>query len=150
MDTARAARRTSKVEHVSLVYRRTKRYMPAAEDELLEVLDEGIEFRELLTPVSHKDGKLICRKMKLGTVDASGRASVTETDEIVEVPADSVIVAVGEKVPTAFYQKNGIQTNERGKAIVHASTLETSIPGVYLAGDGAGGAATIVEAIRDA
>lgn len=150
MDTARAARRTSKVEHVSLVYRRTKRYMPAAEDELLEVLDEGIEFRELLAPVSHKDGKLICRKMKLGTVDASGRASVTETDEIVEVPADSVIVAVGEKVPTAFYQKNGIQTNERGKAIVHASTLETSIPGVYLAGDGAGGAATIVEAIRDA
>ena len=31
------------LEHVYLVYRRTKRYMPAAEDELLEVLEEGVE-----------------------------------------------------------------------------------------------------------
>lgn len=150
MDTARAAKRTAGVEHVYLVYRRTRRYMPAAEEELVEVLEEGIEFRELLSPVSHKDGKLICRKMKLSASDASGRAGVAETDEIVEVPADTVIVAVGEKVPTEFYQANGIQVNERGKAIVNSSTLETSVPGVYLAGDGAGGAATIVEAIRDA
>ena len=52
MDTARAAKRTEGVEHVYLVYRRTKRYMPAAEDELLEVLEEGVEFKELLSPVS--------------------------------------------------------------------------------------------------
>ena len=50
MDTARAAKRTEGVEHVYLVYRRTKRYMPAAEDELLEVLEEGVEFKELLSP----------------------------------------------------------------------------------------------------
>ena len=43
MDTARAAKRTEGVEHVYLVYRRTKRYMPAAEEELLEVLEEGVE-----------------------------------------------------------------------------------------------------------
>ena len=150
MDTARAAKRTAGVEHVYLVYRRTKRNMPAAEDELLEVLEEGIEFCELLSPVSHKDGKLICKKMKLSAMDASGRAGVTETEEFTEVPADTVIAAVGEKVPTEFYQANGIQVDARGKAIVNSSTLETSIPGVYLAGDGAGGAATIVEAIRDA
>ena len=97
MDTARAAKRTEGVEHVYLVYRRTKRYMPAAEDELLEVLEEGIEFRELLSPVSLENGRLFCKKMVLGNMDASGRASVTETDETVEVPADTVIVAVGEK-----------------------------------------------------
>ena len=150
MDTARAAKRTEGVEHVYLVYRRTKRYMPAAEDELLEVLHEGIEFRELLAPVSLEDGKLICRKMKLGAVDASGRAGVTQTDEIVEVPADTVIAAVGEKVPADFYEANGIHVNERGKAKLNPATLETNLPGIYLAGDGAGGAATIVEAIRDA
>ena len=150
MDTARAAKRTEGVEHVYLVYRRTKRYMPAAEDELLEVLEEGIEFKELLSPVSLEDGKLICRKMELGAMDASGRAGVTETDEVVEVPADTVIVAVGEKVPTEFYEANGIHVNERGKAKLDAKTLETSVEGVYLAGDGANGAATIVEAIRDA
>ena len=150
MDTARAAKRTEGVEHVYLVYRRTKRYMPAAEDELLEVLEEGVEFKELLSPVSLDGGRLLCKKMKLGQMDASGRASVTETEDEVEVPADTVIVAVGEKIDTDFYTANQIAVDERGKAKVNDKTLETSVSGVYVAGDGARGAATIVEGIRDA
>ena len=150
MDTARAAKRTEGVEHVYLVYRRTKRYMPAAEDELLEVLEEGVEFKELLSPVSLDGGRLLCKKMKLGQMDASGRAGVTETADLVEVPADTVIVAVGEKIDTDFYTANQIAVDERGKAKVNDKTLETSVSGVYVAGDGARGAATIVEGIRDA
>ena len=150
MDTARAAKRTEGVEHVYLVYRRTKRYMPAAEDELLEVLEEGVEFKELLSPVNLDGGRLLCKKMKLGQMDASGRAGVTETVDVVEVPADTVIVAVGEKIDTDFYTANKIVVDERGKAKVNDKTLETSVSGVYVAGDGARGAATIVEGIRDA
>ena len=150
MDTARAAKRTEGVEHVYLVYRRTKRYMPAAEDELLEVLEEGVEFKELLSPVSLDGGRLLCKKMKLGQMDASGRAGVTETVDVVEVPADTVIVAVGEKIDTDFYTANQIAVDERGKAKVNDKTLETSVSGVYVAGDGTRGAATIVEGIRDA
>ena len=150
MDTARAAKRTEGVEHVYLVYRRTKRYMPAAEDELLEVLEEGVEFKELLSPVSLDGGRLLCKKMKLGQMDTSGRAGVTETADVVEVPADTVIVAVGEKIDTDFYTANQIAVDERGKAKVNDKTLETSVSGVYVAGDGARGAATIVEGIRDA
>ena len=150
MDTARAAKRTEGVEHVYLVYRRTKRYMPAAEDELLEVLEEGVEFKELLSPVSLDGGRLLCTNMKLGQMDASGRACVTETADVVEVPADTVIVAVGEKIDTDFYTANQIAVDERGKAKVNDKTLETSVSGVYVAGDGARGAATIVEGIRDA
>ena len=150
MDTARAAKRTEGVEHVYLVYRRTKRYMPAAEDELLEVLEEGVEFKELLSPVSLDGGRLLCKKMKLGQMDASGRAGVTETADVVEVPADTVIVAVGEKIDTDFYTANQIAVDERGKAKVNDKTLETSVSGVYVAGDGARGAATIVEGIRAA
>ena len=150
MDTARAAKRTEGVEHVYLVYRRTKRYMPAAEDELLEVLEEGVEFKELLSPVSLDGGRLLCKKMKLGQMDVSGRAGVTETADVVEVPADTVIVAVGEKIDTDFYTANQIAVDERGKAKVNDKTLETSVSGVYVAGDGARGAATIVEGIRDA
>ena len=150
MDTARAAKRTEGVEHVYLVYRRTKRYMPAAEDELLEVLEEGVEFKELLSPVSLDGGRLLCKKMKLGQMDASGRAGVTETADVVEVPADTVIVAVGEKIDTDFYTANQIAVDERGKAKINDKTLETSVSGVYVAGDGARGAATIVEGIRDA
>lgn len=83
-------------------------------------------------------------------MDASGRASVTETADVTEVPADTVIVAVGEKIDTDFYTANQIAVDERGKAKVNDKTLETSVSGVYVAGDGAKGAATIVEGIRDA
>ena len=149
MDTARAAKRTKGVEHVYLVYRRTRRYMPADEEELEMAMEDGVEFMELLAPVKLENGKLLCKVMKLGDTDSSGRRSVVETDEEKEIPADTVIAAVGEKVPTAFYQKNGIHVNDRGRVIVNEETCETNLAGVYVAGDGLGGPATVVEAIRD-
>lgn len=149
MDTARAAKRTKGVEHAYLVYRRTKRYMPADEEELEMAVEDGVEFMELLSPVSLEDGKLLCKVMKLGDYDASGRRGVTETGETKEIPADTVIAAVGEKVPSSFYRENGIAVNERGRALVSDETGETNIPGVYVAGDGLGGPATVVEGIRD-
>ena len=149
MDTARAAKRTKGVEKVSLVYRRTKRYMPAEEEELEFAIEDGVEFRELLSPVKAVDGKLTCEVMKLGEADESGRRGVVATGEYVDVDADTVIVAVGEKVPTEFYNANGINTNERGKALVNEETLETSAKDVYVVGDGLFGPATVVEGIRD-
>lgn len=149
MDTARAARRNKGVERVSLIYRRTKRYMPADEEELLMAVEDGVEFLELLSPVRLENGKLLCRVMKLGDYDASGRRGVIETDEVKEVLADTVLAAVGEKVPTAFYEKNKIAVNERGRAIVNEETLETGVEGVYVAGDAYAGPATVVEGIRD-
>ena len=147
MDTARAAKRTKGVEHAYLVYRRTKRYMPADEEELEMAVEDGVEFMELLSPVKLEDGKLLCKVMKLGAFDASGRRGVVETDEEREIPADTVIAAVGERVPTAFYQANGISVNDRGRAIVNEETGETNLAGVYIAGDGLGGPATVVEGI---
>lgn len=149
MDTARAAKRNEGVEKVSLVYRRTKRYMPADAEELEMAIADGVEFAELLAPVKLENGKLTCRKMVLGDYDASGRRGVVETEELVEVLADTVIAAVGEKVPTAYYQKNGIAVDDRGRAVVHPETMETSIPGIYAVGDGVKGPATVVEGIRD-
>ncbi|MDO4326929.1 MAG: putative selenate reductase subunit YgfK [bacterium] len=149
MDTARAAKRTKGVEKVSLVYRRTRRYMPADEEELVLAMEDGVEFAELLSPVSLENGILLCKRMVLGEMDASGRRSVVETEETVEIPADTVIAAVGEKVPSDFYQANGLECDERGRLRIHPQTLETSEAGVYAAGDGLYGPATVVEAIRD-
>lgn len=149
MDTARAAKRNKGVEKVSLVYRRTRRYMPADEEELVMALEDGVEFAELLAPVKLENGTLYCKKMVLGDFDASGRRGVVETDETVTVPADTVIGAVGEKVPGAFYEANGIALDSRRRPQVNQETLETSIKGVYAAGDGLYGPATVVEGIRD-
>lgn len=102
MDAARAARRIPGVEHVRLVYRRTRRYMPADEEELALALADGVEFLELLSPVGVKDGVLTCRVMELGAPDTSGRRSPVATGKTRTVPASAVIAAVGEQVDGAF------------------------------------------------
>ena len=149
MDTARAAKRNEGVEHVYLVYRRTRRYMPADEEELVMALEDGVDFKELLAPVKVENGQLLCKVMQLSDYDASGRRGVSETGETVWIPADTVIAAVGEKVPTHWYEKQGLQVSEQGKLYVDEKTLKTSQVDVYAAGDGLYGPATVVEAIRD-
>ena len=149
MDTARAAKKTKGVEKVTIVYRRTNRYMPAAEEELLMALADGVEFRELLVPLIFQNGILACRNMKLGEMDASGRRGIVETDEISYVDADTVISAVGEQVPEPFYRANGLKLSNRGRLAINYETLETSIKGIYAVGDGLYGPASVVEAIRD-
>lgn len=150
MDAARAAKRVEGVKQVRLVYRRSKRYMPADEEELALAVEDGVEFCELLSPVGVKDGVLTCHKMSLGAPDASGRRRPVDTGEVVEVPADTVIAAVGERVDSDFYTANGIALDERGRVKVNADTLETSVSGVYVTGDANRGPATVVEAIADA
>ncbi len=150
MDAARAAKRIPGVETVTLVYRRTSRYMPADQEELELALADGVEFRELLSPVEVQDGVLTCQVMELGAPDASGRRSPVDTGKTVALPASAVIAAVGEKVDTAFYQANGLAVDGRGRALVNPETLESSVPGVYVAGDGQKGPGTVVEAIAGA
>ncbi len=150
MDTARAAKKNKGVKNVYIVYRRTKRYMPADEEELLEAIHEGVEFRELLAPVGLKDGKLSCKKMELGEIGADGRRGVKSTDRIVEIPCDTLIASLGEGVNKDFYVANGIDVDEKGRPVLDSATGETSVSGIYAAGDGAIGGSVVVKAIAGA
>ena len=149
MDTARAARRCKGDPEVALVYRRTKRYMPADEHELLLAEEDGVEFMELLAPERYENGELICSCMQLGQPDSSGRASVSPTGETVRIPADTIIAATGEKVPTDFFTANGLETDASGRAIV-SSCLESSRKGVYVIGDARTGPSIVVKGMADA
>ncbi len=149
MDTARAAKKIKGVEKVRLIYRRTRRYMPADEEELREALSDGVEFMELLAPAGVKDGILTCSVMELGEADESGRRSPVDTGQTAEIPADTVIAAVGEKIDSSLYENAGIQLDQKGRPVTDQDML-TNIPGVYAAGDGRRGPATVVEAIADA
>ncbi len=149
MDAARAAKRLPGVETVSVVYRRTRRYMPADEEELSLALGDGVEFRELLAPSRQKDGVLTCRKVVLGEMDASGRQKPVVTEEEAELLADTVIASLGEQVDTDFYQSLGLAVDEKGVPVL-SGAMESSKEGIYLIGDGARGPATVVMAIRDA
>ncbi|MBV7389679.1 putative selenate reductase subunit YgfK [Enterococcus alishanensis] len=149
MDCARAAKQLPGVKEVSLVYRRDKRNMPADEEELYLALDDDVTFRELLAPIKLVDGKLTCEVMKLGARDASGRKRPEPTGEFVEVKADVVISAIGEKVDDTFFNSVGIETDNRGRVVVNPQTLETNLKDVFVVGDANLGPATIVEAIAD-
>lgn len=143
MDAARAAKRMG-VGRVTIVYRRTKKYMPADEEELRLAMEDGVEFAELLSPVRHEGGRLVCRRMKLGEPDASGRRAPVETDEVVELEADTVIAAVGEAPAPDAFARYGVTLDARGKARFDCGN------GVYAAGDALRGPATVVDAIADA
>jgi putative selenate reductase len=149
MDVARAAGKNEGVENVYLVYRRTKRYMPADEEELQLAIDDGVIFKELLAPKLLENGTLTCAVTQLGAPDASGRASVSETSQTEEIPADTVITAVGEKCDREWYEANGIHTDDKGRPMADEN-LQTSVPGVYVIGDGLYGPSVIVKAEANA
>ncbi len=129
MDAARAAKRAAGVEKVSLVYRRTVRQMPADAEELELALEDGVEFRDLLAPIAHENGQLKCEVMELGAPDASGRRRPVGTGGFVNVPCDTIIAAVGEKIDEAAVAQ---------------------FEGAIVIGDAKRGPATVVEAIADA
>ena len=145
MDAARAALRVPGVADVTIVYRRTKREMPAEEEELNLALAEGVRFEELLVPVSFADAKLTCEKMKLGAPDESGRRSPETTGETVTLPCDTLIAAVGEKPDAVTLAENGVKLDAKGRP-----TARKQSERVYVLGDALRGPATVVEAIADA
>jgi len=150
MDAARVAKRTKGVEHSSIMYRRTKQFMPADAEELELALEDGVEFKELLAPVSYENGILRCEKMKLGERGADGRQKPEPSGEFVELAADSVIASVGEKIDADLFTASGIELDEKGRAKYDPASFETNVKGVYVIGDCAAGPATVVQAIADA
>ena len=144
MDAARVALRAG-AKSSTLVYRRTKKYMPADAEELELAIADGVQFLELVAPVEQKGGVLKCEKMKLGEPDEKGRRKPVPTGEFVEIPCDTVISAVGEKVESELFTANGINVDDKG-----IPDFKTNIEGVYVGGDAMRGPATVVEGIADA
>ncbi len=145
MDAARSAKRAKGVKHVRLVYRRTQREMPADAEELELAIQDGVQFMELLAPVSLEEGQLLCDKMALGAPDASGRRSPVATGERVKIDCDTLISAIGERVDAKFLSGNGVTLNARSLP----ESLEVN-QRLFVVGDALRGPATVVEAIADA
>ena len=149
MDAARMAKRLKKDASVRLVYRRTRRYMSADEEELRMALADGVEFWELLSPIGTRGGKLLCRVMELGAPDASGRRACVPTKGVLEVPADSIIYATGEQVDPEIFKVCGAACTKKGMPVTDAN-CQTTASHIFAIGDARRGPATVVEAIADA
>jgi len=150
MDGARAAKRTVGVENVYIIYRRTKKYMPADLEEFDEALNEGVIFRELLSPFKFKGGNLNLQKMQLSEFGDDGRRKVIPLgDEFESLKIDTVISAIGEQVDINILLKNNLLRESDSKIHTNEDTNESNIENVYIGGDALRGPSTVVEAIAD-
>jgi len=152
VDAARTSLRLG-ASGVSILYRRTRKEMPANEVEIEEALKEGVRIEFLAAPIRAEPApagkvKLTCIRMELGEPDASGRRSpVPIKGSEHQIVCDTVIAAIGQAVDTSALQATGIET-DRGRSIkVNPRTLETNVPGVFAGGDCVTGADIAVRAI---
>jgi len=148
MDSARSATRVDGVEDVTVVYRRTKAQMPADLEEYENALEDGVKFIFLANPDSlTTDGVLGCTVMELGEPDASGRARPVATDQSFDLPCDTLITAIGEKVDGKRLNSFGLPLNDKGWAAADRDTLMSDIEDVYVIGDASTGPSTVVQCI---
>lgn len=162
IDCARTSVRLG-AEEVRILYRRTRKEMPANEMEIVEADHEGVKMDFLVAPTrviqsGDRATGVECLRMELGEPDASGRRSPKPVrgSEFV-VPCDFVIAAIGQntkvqellggRVPD-FLPFGEVLNLTRWQTIqVNEKTFETSVEGVFSGGDVVTGAATAVEAI---
>lgn len=155
MDCVRTAIRQGALS-VKCLYRRDRANMPGSQREVQNAEEEGVEFVWLSAPKGFTGGTevegVMVQKMRLGAPDASGRQSpeVIEGADYVE-PADLVVQALGfepEDLPVLWGVPE-LKVTRWGTVKADFRTHETSLPGVYAAGDIVRGASLVVWAIRD-
>jgi len=158
-DTAMDCVRTSvrqDAKSVKCLYRRDKENMPGSAREVYNAEEEGVEFIWLSSPKkfigSEKVSSVLIEKMKLDKADSSGRKRpVPILNSDFEIKADLVIKALGfdpENLPKLFNNSN-LNISKWGTIKINLKTMETSVPGIFAAGDIVRGASLVVWAIRD-
>jgi len=141
MDAARVSWREG-FEEVYVVYRRTKKEMPASPWEIDAAEHEGVKFQYLVAPVEvvGDNGRmkgLKCLRMQLGEPDAGGRRRPVpiEGSEFV-IEAETLIPAIGQRPDLEFVtDSSGLQPTRWNTFNVDKENYMTSVPGVFSAGD---------------
>ena len=152
IDCVRSSFRIGKAD-VNLVYRRTKKEMPADRVEIHDGEEEGVKFHYLCNPVRilAEEGKVVgveCIRMELGEPDESGRrrpVPVKGSEFIIET--DILIPAIGQAIDLSFLEeKDGVKTTRRSTIAIQEATFQTSREGIFSAGDCVTGPDVLVRA----
>ncbi len=140
VDVARSLRRLG-AEPI-IVYRRNRDKMPANEEEMDGAIEEGINVKWLSTIDSASSEGLKIEKM---TLDESGYPQ--PSGEYEELAADSVVLAIGQNVDLSILKSvEGLEL-QKDAVTVNTTTFETTVPGLFAAGDMVPGDRTVTAAI---
>ena len=152
IDVARTAMRTGS-ENVFILYRRTKKEMPASMAEIHHLEEEGVKIEFLAAPetLHGENGKLTkveCLRMKLGECDASGRCRpvVIEGSNFM-IEADALIPAISQDVDHTADSGTDFEVTGWNTYIVDPETLQTSVPWIFSGGDSVLGPQTAAKAV---
>ncbi|MCK8602947.1 FAD-dependent oxidoreductase [Desulfoferrobacter suflitae] len=141
MDAARVSWREG-FDEVHVLYRRTKKEMPASPWEIDAAEHEGVKFQYLVAPIEvvGKNGKMTglkCLRMQLGEPDASGRRRPVpiEGSEFV-IEAETLIPAISQRPDLSFVpEEGGLNITRWNTFHVDQQTFMTNVPGIFSAGD---------------
>ncbi|NTW37711.1 MAG: FAD-dependent oxidoreductase, partial [Syntrophobacteraceae bacterium] len=141
MDAARVSWREG-FEEVHILYRRTKKEMPASPWEIDAAEHEGIKIQYLVAPIEvmGENGRMTglkCLRMQLGEPDASGRRRPVpiEGSEFV-VEGETLIPAIGQRPDLSFVPEGSdLEITRWSTFAVDQETFATNVPGVFCAGD---------------
>jgi len=155
MDCVRTAIR-QQAKSVKCLYRRDQINMPGSQREVLNAIEEGVDFKWLTLPIQYLGTKEITQtkivKMQLRSPDESGRRSPETIDGSEEnLDTDLIIEALGfepENIPLMF-NKDELLVTRWGTLKVDYKNMMTSIDGVFAAGDIVRGASLVVWGIKD-
>ena len=151
MDSVRTGLRLG-AENAYIVYRRSKKEMPARIDEIHHAEEEGVQFHFLTAPIKYignEDGwvtAMECIKMELGEPDASGRRRPVPIEgSNFTMKVDTVVVAIGNSSnPLVPQTTSGLEVNKWGNIVADPETGQTSRKGVWAGGDIVTGGATVI------
>jgi heterodisulfide reductase subunit A len=151
IDAARTSLRLGARE-VTILYRRSRKEMPALPYEVDAAEKEGVKFQFLVSPkrIIGEGGRVKaveCFRMELGEPDASGRrrpVPVPGSEHTYEV--DTVVPAIGQVIE-ACGMPDSLLTARADSIAADPTTLETGIPGVFAGGDIVTGPASVIEAV---
>ena len=154
MDVTRSAIRLG-AKKVSCVYRRRLEDMTAQMEEVEGAVAEGAEILALHAPTRIEAGEngkvraLWVQPQVIGEVDrASGRPKPYAADtEERRIPADIIIVAVGQGIESAGLEQSGIQIQRGGRLMANPTTQLSEMEGIFAGGDCVTGPATVIRAI---
>jgi formate dehydrogenase beta subunit len=156
MDCCRTPIRLGAKE-VTVVYRRTKKELPADLHEVNDSEIEGVKYiflaapKRILAENGHVTG-LECLRMELGEPDSSGRRRpVTINGSEFIVPADIILQAIGQDADLSVLNGvEGVQVTRWSTIAADTDTMQTNVPWLFTGGDVFNGPLTIVDACGNA
>jgi len=146
MDAARMAVRHSPGAQVTIINNCTEQDMTCSRLEYEMAKIDGVQFLHQLSTIRITEDHLICARVKaIPGEDGKNRYEEDMQDTVI-IPADTVIIAIGQGPQAAVFANARVVRNDRGLVSV-SENGETNKPGVFAAGDIVTGPRTVVEAV---